>query len=228
MTTGFYPPMPRSPVTELSAGIDAVETDVPVVNAARLPAAPNTATIGPGEDDSETIKYTGKSGNTLTGCTRGFDPSGSAKAWDSGTAVSRVITSQDIKALQDAVDGFEGVPTGVIMLWSGSSASIPSGWALCNGANGTPDLRDRFVVGAGTTYAVGNTGGSASHTLTTAEMPSHKHTHTRFDAKITGALSGSGWSVCVGDTTGDTSNTGSSNAHENRPPYYALCYIMKT
>lgn len=102
MTTGYYPPMPRSPVTELSAGIDGIVTDVPVVNAALLPAGPNTATIGGGAD-SETIKYTGKTGNTLTGCTRGFDPAGSAKAWDSGTPVARVITSQDIKALQDGV-----------------------------------------------------------------------------------------------------------------------------
>ena len=101
MTTGFYPPMPRSPVTELSAGIDAIDTDVPVVNAGVLPAAPNVATIGTG-DDSETVKYTGKTGNTLTGCTRGFDPAGSAKAWDSGTAVARVLTSQDISVLQDA------------------------------------------------------------------------------------------------------------------------------
>ena len=84
---------------------------------------------------------------------------------------------------------------GMIMLWSGSIASIPSGWALCNGANGTPDLRDRFVVGAGSTYAVDDTGGAAtdaittasggahdhggatgSHTLTTSEIPSHTHT----------------------------------------------------
>jgi hypothetical protein len=114
MTTGYYAPMPRSPITELSAGIDAVDTDVPVVNAARLPAAPNVATIGPGEDDSETIKYTGKTGNTLTGCTRGFDPSGSAKAWDSGTAVSRVITTQDIEVLQDHAQAETGGEHGAV------------------------------------------------------------------------------------------------------------------
>jgi hypothetical protein len=114
MTTGYYAPMPRSPITELSAGIDAVDTDVPVVNAARLPAAPNVATIGPGEDDSETIKYTGKTGNTLTGCTRGFDPSGSAKAWDSGTAVSRVITAQDVEVLQDHAQAETGGEHGAV------------------------------------------------------------------------------------------------------------------
>jgi hypothetical protein len=64
-------------------------------------------------------------------------------------------------------------PAGGIIMWSGSVASIPSGWALCNGSNGTPDLRNRFVVGAGSTYAVAATGGSAdsvvvSHTHTTS------------------------------------------------------------
>ena len=44
-------------------------------------------------------------------------------------------------------------------MWSGSIGAIPVGYYLCNGSNGTPDLRDRFVVGAGNTYAVGNTGG---------------------------------------------------------------------
>jgi len=75
---------------------------------------------------------------------------------------------------------------GMIMLWSGSSASIPSGWLLCDGTNGTPDLRNRFVVGAGSTYAVGDTGGSVTSTgtisgtvgntsLTEAQMPKHWH-----------------------------------------------------
>ena len=62
-------------------------------------------------------------------------------------------------------------PTGGIILWSGSVASIPSGWALCNGSNGTPDLRNKFVVGAGSTYAVNGTGGSADATVAS-------HTHT--------------------------------------------------
>lgn len=68
------------------------------------------------------------------------------------------------------------IPSGLISLWSGSIASIPSGWYLCNGANGTPDLRDRFVVGAGSTYAVGATGGATTQTLITANLPAHTHT----------------------------------------------------
>jgi len=55
------------------------------------------------------------------------------------------------------------VPTGGIIMWSGSIGSIPAGYVLCNGSNGTPDLRDKFVVGSGNTYAVGNTGGFTSN-----------------------------------------------------------------
>jgi hypothetical protein len=62
-------------------------------------------------------------------------------------------------------------PAGGIILWSGSVASIPSGWAICNGSNGTPDLRDRFIVGAGNTYAVADTGGQTAIT----SVPAHTH-----------------------------------------------------
>jgi len=64
-------------------------------------------------------------------------------------------------------------PSGGIIMWSGSVASIPSGWLLCNGSIGTPDLRDKFVIGAGSTYAVNDTGGST--TIAEANLPSHTH-----------------------------------------------------
>lgn len=101
-------------------------------------------------------------------------------------------------------------PVGMIVLWSGSLGSVPAGWALCNGANGTPDLRDRFVVGAGNSYAVAATGGSAtpsgttgaggdhthggatgSHALTEAQMPAHNH--RIFAANTTGDSNADGW-----------------------------------
>jgi len=211
------------------------------------------------------------------------------------------------------------IPTGVITLWSGSIISIPSGWVLCNGSNGTPNLQDRFVVGAGSTYAVNAIGGANTVTLDATMIPAHTHTvsasgttsavsndhshtfsgttsgqsnthshgvsdpghthanrmkitagggafgavqpagdpgtydpfnttggRTEIQASATGISIGnanadhshtysgttSGISanhthtVTVTGTTG--SGTGGGLAHENRPPYFALAYIMKT
>jgi len=80
--------------------------------------------------------------------------------------------------------GYDLLPRGVIVMWSGSITSIPPGWALCDGETHTapdgtqvttPDLKDRFIVGAGGEYSVGATGGEKYHTLTVAEIPSHYH-----------------------------------------------------
>jgi microcystin-dependent protein len=72
------------------------------------------------------------------------------------------------------------IPTGIIVMWSGSASSVPSGWALCNGqtvsSSTTPDLRGMFIVGSGGTYSTGDTGGSENVTLTTSNLPSHTHT----------------------------------------------------
>tara|TARA_R110002060_G_C2119459_1_gene98639 strand:- start:57 stop:1373 length:1317 start_codon:yes stop_codon:yes gene_type:complete len=86
----------------------------------------------------------------------------------SGTASTTVLTSAGSGATPTWASPF---PSGMIVLWSGSTGSIPTGWVICNGSNSTPDLRDKFVVGAGSTYAVDATGGSANATL-----PSHTHT----------------------------------------------------
>lgn len=92
-----------------------------------------------------------------------------------GTNTTQLATTAFVQA---------AIPSGVIMLWSGSIASIPSGWLLCNGSSGTPDLRDKFIVGAGSTYAVNATGGSAdaivvSHTHTASSgTQSANHTHS--------------------------------------------------
>ena len=67
------------------------------------------------------------------------------------------------------------IPVGGIIIWSGSTGSIPSGWAICNGSNGSPDLRNRFIVATGSSYSINATGGSNSVSLSTAQMPSHDH-----------------------------------------------------
>lgn len=92
--------MVNSPATYLAAGITASVTTIPVLDSSKLPAAPNLATIGTGET-AETILYTGKSGNDLTGVTRGFQ--GTARAWNQGIQVARYLTAYDISQLQTAV-----------------------------------------------------------------------------------------------------------------------------
>lgn len=121
------------------------------------------------------------------------------------------------------------MPSGGIIMWSGAIVSIPSGWYLCNGANGTPDLRDRFVVGAGTTYAMGATGGAATVTLTTAQIPAHTHTvsgttstdgahtHTEqnYSSNGTGDGSGPGASCCGGSIVNSGVQTLSAGSHSH-------------
>ena len=125
--------------------------------------------------------------------------------------------------------------TGMIILWSGASDSIPTGFVLCDGNNNTPNLSGRFVVGfdaSNSDYDVDDTGGAESVTLTLNQIPSHKH-DTTFDNKKYFPGGGS-TSISFGGAGGypaDTfsmSNAGGGQSHENRPPYYALCYIMKT
>jgi len=130
-------------------------------------------------------------------------------------------------------------------MWSGSIAEIPDGWALCDGTNGTPDLRDRFIVGAGNSYSIGDTGGENFHTLTVDEMPSHSHevndpghfhsgdTYRRDTQGVTSGSEGvadNKWgseNVDIAYTGITIGNTGGDQSHENRPPYYALAFIMK-
>ncbi len=108
---------------------------------------------------------------------------------------------------------------GMIILWSGSVASIPGGWALCKGAGGTPDLRNSFVIGAGDTYPVDDTGGATTHGHS-ASSPPHGHQINTNDF-VKG--SGSGMSTY----TNNDSCLITVNDGDNVPPYFALAYIMK-
>lgn len=118
------------------------------------------------------------------------------------------------------------VEPGMILIWSGAITEIPSGWVLCDGNNGTPNLQDKFVVGAGNTYAVDATGGESMHQLTNSEMPSHSHS---FSAVQDGEWEPDGPNNdnTRGSVSSNTGGAGSDSAHENKPPYHALAYIMK-
>ena len=168
---------------------------------------------------------------TISDLTAGT-PTGTGVIPYSDGVVTTKVTVNQLLGLQS------GVPSGFIGLWSGAANAIPAGWLLCNGLNGTPNLVDRFVLGAGTsTPAVGTTGGSkdavvVSHTHPVTD-PGHSH-----GVYINGTGTGAGFNnnnrsfalpATASATTGITiAAAGQSGTNANMPPYYALCYIMKS
>lgn len=138
------------------------------------------------------------------------------------------------------VSGYGTAPIGCIILWSGAVNKIPEGWALCNGqtveGQKTPNLSGRFVVGYSANdsdyNAVGKTGGEKTHKLTVSEMPSHSHSITMWGGDIADDWKQQNnlyltYNKYNFNNGRDTSSAGGDQPHENRPPYYTLCYIMR-
>lgn len=161
------------------------------------------------------------------------------------------------------------MPVGTILPYVGDLSKIPHGWFLCDGSNGTPDLRDRFITGAGLSYNLHDIGGENYHQLNINEMPAHNHWSGVADARgYLGYFRGRSNMVCYGApgpsstlgyetasgafevverglrSEGDASNNyteyiiglnanklmsslGNNYPHENRPPYYAVYYIIR-
>jgi hypothetical protein len=160
-----------------------------------------------------------------------------------GTLLGTYDNIYGIVGVQTAVG--TTIPTGMINLWYGAIGSVPAGWYLCDGANGTPDLRDRFVVGAGSTYSVAATGGTTdavvvSHTHTATSTDSgHTHSYLKFEpftqtdslstpygGRVFGAATNTTGTGTANITTINAS-AGVSGTNANLPPYYALAYVMK-
>ena len=108
------------------------------------------------------------------------------------------------------------VPSGVILMWSGSTDTIPAGWALCNGQDGTPDLTDRFILGAGTTYQPGTTGGAATVTPSVAARSAHAGIAVQ-NAALSIWTGAAGTGIGIQGTTLD-GNTLPSHAHTSIQP----------
>jgi len=129
-----------------------------------------------------------------------------------------------------------GTPHENIIMWDSTVASIPEGWVLCDGTNGTPDLRSEFVLGVPTAETnPGTTGGDDTHAIITAELAQHDHpvtdpAHFHFYGTNNFASTGNSGerifsSVAIASPSVGTS--GSGTAHENRPAFYALVFIQR-
>ena len=242
-----------------------------------------------------------------------YDNASKLATTSTGVSVTGTVTATSFSGDGSSLTGITSIPSGVIVMWSGSVASVPSGWYLCDGNNGTPNLTGKFVVHAdadsGGTYAVGATGGANTVALATGELPSHAHNvgnlantgagdhshnfnantgnsgnhshsgstsntgshyHTQYWSNQSGgnqrfhqmkywsenhasnnAMASAGahshnfstnasgdhshnFNANTGNSgnhahtiSGSTGTEGSGTGHENRPPYYALAYIMK-
>ena len=169
-------------------------------------------------------------------------------------AASNILINSVVEVIYDGtqfqlLNIADVMPSGVIVMWSGTIATIPIGWLLCNGSSGTPDLRNRFVIGAfqdtaGVAYttvtgADTQTGGSkdaivVSHTHTITD-PGHLHTYSLYNATTAGGSSStdsmrsltSATNTSTATTGISINTTGSSGTNANLVPYFALAYIMK-
>tara|TARA_R110002051_G_scaffold86498_2_gene152379 strand:- start:48054 stop:48653 length:600 start_codon:yes stop_codon:yes gene_type:complete len=177
-----------------------------------------------------------------------------------GIGTSRPSEKLEVKGRIKDTTGFV-MPSGGIIMWSGALNKIPQGWALCNGQNGTPDLQDKFIVGAGQKYAVQQTGGLDAVTLLENQMPVHTHqggsdsqqSFLNYEGVLWNSKGVQARGIVIYNGRGlpgnrpnaantynlpnpetnqhshaiSVANSGGGLAHENRPPYMALCYIMK-
>lgn len=167
-----------------------------------------------------------------------------------------VLPRCSLKVAKTSVDLRPSVPPGSILPWRGNLADMPEGFALCDGSNGTPDLRDRFIVGAGNEYNLNDTGGEKEVLLEAEQTASHFHYFGWNSSNNTGYFlsfgnsqsrqfpplpplvhaqkwngsNGGNWSQSrTGENLATSLAVGvdATKPHENRPPYYALYYIMK-
>ena len=124
--------------------------------------------IGDGQKNYNALPYT--SGLKVEGLTEYLGKSNGIAPLDE----NKTIPSEYLPAIPVP----DSIPKGVIVMWSGTLATIPAGWALCDGTNGTPDLQNKFIRGATTTTLPGTKGGADTVTLETTNLPSHAHTTT--------------------------------------------------
>lgn len=183
-------------------------------------------------------------GNPFKKSPRQLDSRQNALSSNGSGNFKKYIASMDSDGNISSLD----FPSGIILIWYPPNKDhltlnlikddIPNGWAICDGENGTPDLRGRFVfmaqdapikdVPGSSSHQIRQIGGEETHILTISEMPSHNHIYTRPspNGNDAGGRDGSRWNINGNEDPG-TSSTGGSQAHNNMPPYYTLVYIMR-
>ena len=213
---------------------DGVDTKWINTSDANVGSATSVGTNENGDDAEQYVTFVqNKTGNNPIRVDEGikYNPS-------TNTLTVGILTATTFNVTNAGV-----IPSGGIIMWSGAANAIPTGYVLCDGQNSTPDLRNRFVIGAGDTFAVDATGGSANavvvehtHTLTD---PGHSHSYSRAESIVQGSAETSsqqqkhnidyGTNTTQSQFTGiSVDSQGESGTDKNLPPYYALCYIMKT
>jgi microcystin-dependent protein len=191
---------------------------------------------------SNDVSLTGNA--TIVGTVSATSVSSSSITNSGSLSTASVTSAGNVSAGSLNVSGFSTnalVPTGAIIMWSGTTP--PSGWALCDGGGSParPDLRGKFIVGYNSSDvdydAMGKNGGETRHILSASELPSHPHNFTFYSVKaavnpagdaVIGlgiGTSGTGIFTSRTDLISATGTTGLS--HENRPPFYTLAYIIK-
>lgn len=182
--SAINPALPPATAAELAGLLSCGPLDLDLLNKLLIAIAGRVDAI-----DAADNAITGASYDPATNALTFTLADGPSVAIDMSGVMADFIASADASyvtpaELAAALAAANTVPSGLISLWSGAVAAVPAGWALCDGSNGTPDLRDRFVVGAGSGYTVGASGGAAGHdhggstgghALTEAELAAHDH-----------------------------------------------------
>ncbi|MCP4705973.1 MAG: tail fiber protein [candidate division Zixibacteria bacterium] len=140
------------------------------------------------------------------------------------SGVDGIVFPDGTKQTTAATGGSSSFPSGGIIMWSGTLATIPSGWALCNGSNGTPNLTDRFIYGVGTGENPGAFGGTTTHTHYVDPAPASIQQSSMTQSVASGGVVDVSheYHTHTVDIPGFTSGGGN-----NLPPFYKLAYIMK-
>ena len=165
-----------------------------------------------------------------------YDGSKKFETTSSGATITGTCTATAFAGDGSALTGISAFVAGMILIWSGAANAIPSGWNLCDGTNGTPNLTERFVVGAGgggnssvnsSPYSVGDTGGATTDSITVSVSGNTSSSISQSPSTRYAALNPQFTSVAMNPHSHSFSGSGSATVN-TRPPYYALCYIMKT